>query len=122
MVGKYKLIDKLKDAFIVETEDEVFYDADISDDSTKNTFISNIEKQMKKEEIKILRSLNYTDADSFVDYLEKDPNGIALRERITRAAYCMKHGPFKTHVPPQLIYYNDCMDLHYEYVTDIVIS
>ena len=72
MVGKYKLIDKLKDAFIVETEDEVFYDADISDNGTKNTFISNIEKQMKKEEIKILRSLNYTDADSFVDYLEKD--------------------------------------------------
>ena len=52
MVGKYKLIDKLKDAFIVETEDEVFYDADISDNGTKNTFISNIEKQMKKEEIK----------------------------------------------------------------------
>ena len=71
MVGKYKLIDKLKDAFIVETEDEVFYDADISDKGTKNTFISNIEKQMKKEEIKILRSLNYTDADSFVDYLER---------------------------------------------------
>ena len=117
------LIEKLRDSFIVETEDQVYYDAETAEEDMKDLFISNIEAQMIKSEIKIFETLKYTDAASFINYLEEQPD-MNLAQIIVVAAYCAFYcieidEDTREVADEQLYYFNDCQDLHYEYETDI---
>lgn len=119
------LIQKLRETFIVETEDQVYYDAEgCCDDDIRDLFINNLKAQMYGNDVKVLESLEYKDAESFIEYLNEDPDGISLARSIVIAAYCTFYGieiddDTRETAEEQLYYFNDCGDLHYEYETDI---
>lgn len=118
------LIEKLRDSFIVETDDQVYYDAESADEDIKDLFIDNIEAQMTEKEKQIFEALKYIDAESFIQYMDDQPDDINLAQIIIAAAYCAFCGieiddDTREMVDFQLYYFNDCQDLHYEYETDI---
>lgn len=123
---EYPLIEKLRDAFIVETEDEVYYDAESGfvDEEWKDRFINNIKAQMVDDEVVVFESLQWEGAEAFTRYLEDMPDDIDLESMIITAAYCAHKGidieyDTRLYVEPQLYYFNDCMGFHYECETDI---
>ena len=121
---QFTLIEKMCDAFIVETDDEVYYDAESADDDEKELFINNIKGQMMEEEVEVFESLVWEDADAFIEYLENSPDEFHLAQMIVAAAYCTREGieideDTCLYEDEQLYYFNDCMDLHYEIEIDI---
>lgn len=121
---QFTLIEKMCDAFIVETDDEVYYDAESADDDEKELFINNIKGQMMEEEVEVFESLVWEDADAFIEYLENSPDEFHLAQMIVAAAYCTREGieideDTCLYEDDQLYYFNDCMDLHYEIEIDI---
>ena len=122
--GTMSLIEKLKDSFVVETDDEVYYDAEREDEKRKEMFIHNIKALMADSEIEIFENMQFTDAESFTQYLDEDPDDINLPYKIIAAAYCTYFDIDLSGYPRvcykcQLYYFNDYMDFHYEYETDI---
>lgn len=122
--GAMSLIEKLRDSFIVETEDQVYYDAECGDDDIRDMFINNIKAQMTDKEQEIFEALQFTDAESFAKYLDEQPDDICLASTLVNAAYCTFCGieiddDTREYVDEQLYYFNDCRDFHYEYETDI---
>lgn len=121
---EYPLIDKLREAFIVETDDEVYYDAESASEYAQDRFINNIKAQMTEDEIEVFESLQWNGAEAFTRYLEDCPDDFDLRQKIITAAYCTRQcididDDTRLCVDDQLYYFNDCMDFHFEYEVDI---
>lgn len=122
---KMSLVEKLKKTFIVETEDQVYYDAEGGlDKSAPDSFIANILAQLTDKEKRLFQSMQYSDAKSFIKYLKEEPDEIPLAQIIVAAAYCTFYGikiddDTRECAEEQLYYFNDDRDLHYEYETDI---
>ncbi len=121
---KVLLVEKLRDTFIVETEEQVYYDAESADEDIKDLFIDNIKAQMTDKEKQKFDTLKYVDADCFINYLEEQPDDINLAQILVVAAYCAFYGieiddDTREVADFQIYYFNDCQDLHYEYETDI---
>lgn len=123
---EYPLIEKLRDAFIVETDYEVYYDAETADEYKKDQFINNIKAQMTDDEVVVFESLQWEGAEAFTKYLEDCPDDFDLRDMIITAAYCSlwdinidDDDDTRLYEDKQLYYFNDCMDFHYEYEMDI---
>ena len=81
------LVEKLRDTFIVETEDQVYYDAETAEEDMKDLFIDNINAQLTDKEKQKFEALKYTDAKMFINYLEEQPDDINLAQIIVAAAY-----------------------------------
>ena len=121
---EYPLIEKLRKAFIVETDDEVYYDAESADEYTQDQFINNIKAQMTDDEVEAFESLQWKGAEAFTNYLEDCPDDFDLRQMIITAAYCTRQcmdidDDTRLYVDEQLYYFNDCRDFHYKYEVDI---
>ena len=117
-------LEKFYDSLIVETEDQVYYDAWSADDDVKELFICNIKAQCSKNELALLESLKYLGADEFIKYLDEDPDELSLAQIIVTAAYCTFYSyeiddDLRICEDFQLYYFNDDMELHYEYEADI---
>ena len=125
--GPMSLIEKLKDTFIVESDYETYYNAEWEDEDTQELFIHNIKALMADSEIEIFENMQFTDADSFTQYLDEDPDDLLLPQSIVAAAYCtycrmdIEEGEY-VYLDSQLYYFNDGMDFHYEYETDIDVN
>ena len=121
---EYPLIEKLRKAFIVETDDEVYYDAESADEYTQDQFINNIKAQMTDDEVEAFESLQWKGAEAFTNYLEDCPDDFDLRQMIITAAYCTRQcmdidDDTRLYVDEQLYYFNDCRDFHHKYEADI---
>ena len=119
-----RLMDWLKEVCIVETEDEVYYDAESSDEEEVELFINNLKAQNTEEENELLEKLTFKTVEDFISYLEEDKDGFCLAQKMVDAAYCTRKGieiddDTELYVDEQLYYFNDCRELHYEYSTDI---
>jgi len=119
-----RLMDWLREVCIVETEDDVFYDADTASEKEVERFVNNIKAQNIEEGNELLEKLSFKTAEDFITYLDEDPDGLCLAQAMVAAAYCTKQGieiddETRLCVPVQLYYFNDCIDVHYEYETDI---
>ena len=119
------LIEKLRYAFIVEDDDQVYYDAETFDEEYKTLFIENLRAQNLPEENEILDGMVYSSPEDFVVYLEEDPDDLNLASKIICAAYVMHLGYSIENDDPRIVrewtlyYFNDCMGLHYETESDI---
>jgi hypothetical protein len=119
-----KLMDWLREVCIVETEDEVYYDADGADEEEVELFIKNIKAQCVDEENELLEKLSFKTAEDFKTYLDEDGDDLSLASKMVGAAYCTRKGieiddDTELYVDNQLYYFNDCRNFHYEYETDI---
>ena len=119
-----KLMDCLREVCIVETEDEVYYDADVADEEEVELFINNLKAQNLEEENAKLEQLSFKTAEDFIAYLDDDDDGLLLAQKMVAAAYCTNQAieiddETELYVDSQLYYFNDCRDVHYEYSTDI---
>ena len=54
----------MRDSFIVETEDEVYYDAESADDCIKDLFISNIKALLTEDDAELFDSLTWQGAEA----------------------------------------------------------
>ena len=118
-----RLMDWLREVCIVETEDDVYYDAE-RDEEEVELFIKNIKAQNSEEENEKLEQLSFKTAEDFIAYLDENPDDIGLTQKMVFAAYCTWKGmeiddETQLYVDSQLYYFNDCRDVHYEYETDI---
>ena len=86
------LIEKLRYAFIVEDDDQVYYDAETFDEEYKTLFIENLRAQNLPEENEILDGMVYSSPEDFVVYLEEDPDDLHLANKIICAAYALYNG------------------------------
>ncbi len=119
-----KLMDWLREVCIVETEDEVYYDAEVADEEEVELFIKNIKAQCVDEENELLEKLSFKTAEDFKTYLDEDGDDLGLASKMVGAAYCTRKGieiddDTRLQVDNQLYYFNDCRNFHYEYETDI---
>ena len=119
-----RLMDWLREVCIVETEDDVYYDAESADEEEIELFINNLKAQNVEEENEELEQLSFKTAEDFIAYLDDEYDGICLAPKMVAAAYCAKKGieideETELYVDEQLYYFNDCRNVHYEYSTDI---
>ena len=119
-----RLMDWLKEVCIVETEDEVYYDAEGADEEEVELFINNIKAQNDEEENELLEKLSFKTAKDFTTYLDEDEDGLCLAQKMVAAAYCTREGiniddDTELYVDEQLYYFNDSREVHYEYSIDI---
>lgn len=117
------LIEKLRTDFIVETEDRVYYWAG-NGYSDPDLFIENIKAQMTDSQVEIFEALKYTDPDSFVNYLNEDPDELQLAILIVNAAYCnldqIDVEDADVYIDDEVYYFNDeTTGFGYEIETDI---
>lgn len=119
------LIEKLRYAFIVEDDDQVYYDAETFDEEYKTLFIKNLRALNLPKENEILDGMVYSSPEDFVVYLEEDPDDLQLADKIIYAAYATWLGYSIENDDPRIVrewtlyYFNDCMGLHYETESDI---
>lgn len=118
------LIEKLSNSFIVETDNDVYYDAESVDDDRVELFINNIKAQMTEDEVEVFESLMWEDADTLTDYLDNNPDEFHLAQMIVAAAYCTRYGiaiddDTCMQEDEQMYYLNDCQDFHYKIEIDI---
>lgn len=124
-----KLMDWLREVCIVETEDQMYYDARETDKEGVEIFINNIKAQNGESENNILENLTFETAKDFIAYLEDEDRDdcIYLASKIINAAYCTWRGikindNTELFIDEKTYYINDDMDVHYELETDIDIS
>ena len=118
--GPFNLLEKLKTAFIIEDDDDVWYDAESADDEDKELFVQNLLAICGNPGL--IKFLKFDNAQALVDYLDNDPNDLNLAYGLITAAYMTKNGfdlDSRIYVDFQKYYFNDCMEFHYEYETDI---
>ena len=121
------LSEKMRDSFIVETEDEGYYDAESADDCIKDLFIGNIKALLTEDDAELFDSLTWQSAEAFAGYLNSSPDDFDLATIIAGAAYCTRRGieiddDTRICKHADLYYFNDCRDLHYEHETDLDIG
>ncbi len=117
-------MDWLREVCIVETEDDVYYDAESSDEEDVELFINNLKALNEDYENETLEQLSFKTAEDFISYLDNDDDGLGLAYKMVVAAYCTQQGirisvETELYVDEQLYYFNDSRDVHYEYSTDI---
>lgn len=123
-------MDWLREVCIVETEDDVYYDAESADEEEVEQFINNLKAVARwftenvEEENEKLEKLSFKTVDDFKTYLEEEEEGFCLAQKMVAAAYCTKYGieideDTELYVDDQLYYFNDSRDFHYEFETDI---
>ncbi len=117
-------MDWLREVCIIETENEVYYDAESADEEEIELFINNLKAQNIEEENEKLEELSFETANDFIAYLDDDGDDLLLAQKMVAAAYCTQQGieindETELSVEEQLYYFNDCRDVHYEYSTDI---
>lgn len=121
---KFKLLDVLIEDFIVETKDEVYYDAYKESDENKELFLKNFKVQLIDSEWKEVTSTEWT-VEELINEFDEDPNGYHIADCLATAGYCVKYGielddDSRVCVDSQLYYFNcDCPHIHYEFETDI---
>ena len=119
-----RLMDWLREVCIVETEDDVYYDAEGADGEEVELFVNNIKAQNVDEENELLDNLSFKTAEDFITYVDEDEDGLCLAQKMVAAAYCTWKGieiddDTELYVDDQLYYFNDSREVHYEYETDI---
>ncbi len=118
------LMDWLREVCIVETDDDVYYDAESSDEKTVDLFIQNLKAQNLPEENDLLERLSFETAEDFLTYLSENEDGLCLAQKMVAAAFCTSRGieideDTCLYVEEQLYYFNDSRDVHYEIEVDI---
>lgn len=118
------LLEWLKEVCIVETEEEVYYDAEQADEEVVDLFIKNLKFLLSNDDEELLEKLSFKTAKDFIAFLDDDDNDLALAYYMICAAYCTKYGiaiddDTELYVEDQLYYFNDSRDVHYERSTDI---
>ena len=98
-----RLMDWLKEVCIVETEDEVYYDAEGAAEEEVELFINNIKAQNDEEENELLEKLSFKTAEDFTTYLDEDEDGLCLAQKMVAAAYCTREGRFYAEQLPNLL-------------------
>lgn len=119
-----KLGDWFRESCIVETEDDVYYDADLATEEERELFVNNIKANYSDEEAEHIENLSFATADDFVKFLNDDEEDLSLPDTMVCAAFCAQQGiaiDDDTCIceDVQLYYFNDCREFHYEYETDI---
>ena len=119
-----KLGDWFREFCIVETEDDVYYDAYSATEEERELFVNNIKANYCDEEAKHIENLSFATADDFVKFLNDDEEDLSLADTMVCAAFCAKQGiaiddDTRICEDVQLYYFNDCREFHYEYETDI---
>lgn len=121
---KFKLLDVLTEYFIVETEDEVYYDAYRESDEKKELFLKNLKIQFIESQWEEITSAEWT-VEELINEFDEDPNGYQIACCLATAGYCVKYGielddDSRVYVDSQLYYFNcDYPHMHYEFETDI---
>ena len=124
IMEKFKLLDVITEDFIIETEDEVYYDAYKESDENKELFLKNFKVQLIESEWKEVTSTEWT-VEELINEFDEDPNGYHIADCLATAGYCVKYGielndDSRVCVDSQLYYFNcDCPHMHYEFETDI---
>lgn len=118
------LMDWLREVCIIETKDDVYFDAESADEDDIEMFINNIKAQNTEDENEKLEQLKFATPEDFIAYLEDEDQELLLAQKMVAAAYCTSQGieideDTTLYVDEQLYYFNDCRDVHYEYSTDI---
>lgn len=119
-----KLGDWFREYCIVETEDDVYYDAYGATEEETELFVNNIKAQYGDEEAEHIENLSFATADDFVKFLDEDEEDLGLPYAMVCAAYCAQQGiaiddDTRICEDVQLYYFNDSCEFHYEYETDI---
>jgi hypothetical protein len=119
-----KLGDWFREYCIVETEDDVYYDAYGATEEETELFVNNIKAQYGDEEAEHIENLSFATADDFVKFLDEDEEDLSLPYAMVCAAYCAQQGiaiddDTRICEDVQLYYFNDSCEFHYEYETDI---
>jgi hypothetical protein len=119
-----KLGDWFREYCIVETEDDVYYDAYGATEEETDLFVNNIKAQYGDEEAEHIENLSFATADDFVKFLDEDEEDLSLPYAMVCAAYCAQQGiaiddDTRICEDVQLYYFNDSCEFHYEYETDI---
>jgi hypothetical protein len=119
-----KLGDWFREYCIVETEDDVYYDAYGATEEETELFVNNIKAQYGDEEAEHIENLSFATADDFVKFLDEDEEDLNLPYAMVCAAYCAQQGiaiddDTRICEDVQLYYFNDSCEFHYEYETDI---
>lgn len=70
------LMDWLREVCIVETDNEVYYDAESSEKDTVELFINNLKAQNVEDENRLLEKLSFKSAKDFIVYLNEDRDGL----------------------------------------------
>lgn len=114
----------LKEVCIIETEDEVYYDAEFETKEVVTLFIKNLKAQCDDGEYKLMEKMSFETVESFITFLDADEDGPLLAQMMVAAAYCARYGieindDTELYVDEQIYYFNDCRGTHYEYSTDI---
>ena len=84
-----RLLDWLKEVCTIETEDEVYYDAEGADEEEVALFINNIKAQNIEEENEILEKLSFKTAEDFITYLKEDEDDLLLAQK--NGCCCILH-------------------------------
>lgn len=124
--SSFKLVDLLKEDFIIEDDDEVYYFAEREDEDGIETFFRILEDLYSYNDGKDwekINALEFNNFDELTEYLDEDPDEINLAYYLVVAAY-MKYGgwePGDEVYADNKLYYFNCgsEDFHYEYETDI---
>ena len=83
-----RLMDWLREVCIVETEDEVYYDAESADEEEIELFINNLKAQNMEEENEKLEQLSFKTAEDFIAYLDDDAdNLLRIKNNILKGTY-----------------------------------
>lgn len=119
-----KLGDWFRESCIVETEDDVYYDANLATEEERELFVNNIKANYSDEEAEHIENLSFATADDFVKFLNDDEEDLGLPYTMVCAAFCAQQGiaiddDTRICEDVQLYYFNDCREFHYEYETDI---
>ena len=120
----HSLMRWLKEVCIIETEDDVFFDAESADQDDVELFINNLKAQNMRSENQLMEKLTFDTVDDFISYLDNDDDELLLAQKMVVAAYCTNQGieiddDTELYEDEQLYYINDCRGVHYEYSTDI---
>ena len=119
-MDRLTLIEWMEYDFIVETDDEVYFDAD-RDEELKELFFKNLQAQYTEEEWSVVGSTQWS-AEELVKEFDEDSEGYHIAQSIVTAAYCAYYDieiddDTCEQAESQLWYFNGVF--HYEIETDI---
>lgn len=112
-----KLGDWFREFCIVETEDDVYYDAYSATEEERELFVNNIKANYCDEEAEHIENLSFATADDFVKFLNDDEEDLSLPDSMVCAAFCAQQGiaiddDTRICEVVQLYYFNDCREFH----------
>lgn len=121
-----KLMDLLKNDFIIEDDDEVYYFAERESEDEIDTFFNYLEEIYSYDDGKDwekIKALEFGNFDELTEYLDEDPHDLSLAYYLVVAAYMKWSGyqPGDEFYVDEKLYYFNCgdEDFHYEFETEI---